>query len=176
MIFVTVGSTHFDPLIEALDHLVGNGMICEEIVAQTGSGTYRPKHLTCFRFAPDLVPYYTKADLVICHGGVGTVFELMVMGKRFIAVPNKALQDDHQTDLLKALANQRWCVVCANVESIKQALASDRPRKRYPIDTELPQIVWDFLIGNLKAAEKTVPRVLVSGGAFQPPRKGTLSP
>jgi len=144
MIFCTVGSTHFDALVRAVDRLVGNGIICDQVIAQTGSGTYRPKHLTCFRYTPNLSPYYTKADLIICHGGVGTVFELLRIGKRFIAVPNKTLQDNHQADLLRALAEQGWCIACENIESLEEALAKDPPLRLYSTDTRLSRTVWNF--------------------------------
>ena len=51
MIFVCVGSRdyQFNRLLEALDELVEAGRITDEIIAQTGSSKYEPKHYTWYR-------------------------------------------------------------------------------------------------------------------------------
>ncbi len=42
MIYVTVGSTYFDELIECIDLYVGNNKIRERVIAQIGSSKYEP--------------------------------------------------------------------------------------------------------------------------------------
>ena len=49
MIFVTVGTTDFDQLVEAADRLAAAGD--EEFVIQIGHGHYEPQHAAWFRFA-----------------------------------------------------------------------------------------------------------------------------
>ncbi|HRX22429.1 MAG TPA: PssE/Cps14G family polysaccharide biosynthesis glycosyltransferase [Syntrophomonadaceae bacterium] len=102
MIFVTVGTTHFDRLIKSVDELVGKGAILEPVTCQIGSGQYIPKYCEYFRFNRSLDDWLSRASLVICHGG-SSVFHLLIMGKLFVAVANTDLADDHQTKLLKDL-------------------------------------------------------------------------
>jgi beta-1,4-N-acetylglucosaminyltransferase len=145
MIFVTVGTTHFDDLIREVDRLVRVGEIREEVLAQIGEGQYVPSHIKWIRYAKTLEPYFEEADLVICHGGVGSVFELLRMGKPFIAVANKVLQHDHQADFLRAMQARGWCAACYDVADLTKALAN-RPRSvLYQPDHSLTRSIWDFL-------------------------------
>ena len=56
MIFVTVGTAHYDPLIEELDRLVERGEITEPVIAQIGRGKYIPRNMRYFRFIKSLKP------------------------------------------------------------------------------------------------------------------------
>lgn len=103
MIFVTVGTTHFDSLIREIDELIGSGKIKDRVVCQIGAGTYEPKHAEHFRFQPSIDEWIEQADLVICHGGA-TVMSLLQKTKRFVAIANTVLAGDHQTAFLAKLA------------------------------------------------------------------------
>lgn len=103
VIFVTVGTTHFDPLVQEIDELVDAGRIKDKVVCQIGAGTYVPKHAEHFRFQPSIDDWFEQADLVICHGGA-TVMSLLQKKKRFVAIANTVLAGDHQTAFLTRLA------------------------------------------------------------------------
>ncbi len=103
MIFVTVGTTHFDALIREIDLLLESGRLVERVVCQIGAGSYEPRHAEHFRFQPSIDDWFARADLVICHGGA-TVMSLLQQGKRFVAIANTALAGDHQTVFLARLA------------------------------------------------------------------------
>ena len=76
MIFVTVGSTDFDALIRCMDEI--GARLGEEMTMQIGSGAYSPQHAArVFRYAPSLEAYYDQADIVVSHGGLGTVVEAL---------------------------------------------------------------------------------------------------
>lgn len=143
MIFVTVGTSWFDELVKLVDDLKARGFLEDEVVCQIGNGEYEPKHCRYFRFEPDIVHWFMKADLVIGHGGTGTVLELMTLGKRFIAVANRALADDHQTQFLKALGD-RGCILWAgNVSELPEKLR-ELPLFR-PKPFELPNLADDLI-------------------------------
>jgi len=91
MIFVTVGTTYFDELVEQVDRLVREGEIEDDVLAQIGSGTYVPSSCRWVRYLDSLEPEFLRADLVICAGGA-TVFELLRLRKNFIAVPNRSVR------------------------------------------------------------------------------------
>ena len=107
MIFVCVGSRdyQFNRLLEALDELAAAGRITDEIIAQTGSSEYEPKHYTWYRYLDQQVfkDYQQKADLIISHGGTGALVGALKLGKQVIAVPRLAKYaehiDDHQTQV-----------------------------------------------------------------------------
>jgi len=164
MIFVTVGTTlPFDELIQELDRLVAAGEIEEEVFAQIGAGTYTPSHFKWCKFVPDLTPYYDAADLVICHGGVGTVFDLMLRAKPFVAVPNKIGQDNHQTDLLRALDARGWCRVCYDVTDLGQVMRQEDSRAAYQSRPVLPSRIWGDLLADCASGGPAPPAA--PGGA-----------
>jgi len=110
MIIVTVGSTHFDPLIKKIDQLVEEKIITDNVICQIGNGEYQPKFCKFYRFNPDIAEDFKLADLVISHGGA-TVLQIIKMNKPIIAIANTALQDDHQTLFLRQLNKHypiRW--------------------------------------------------------------------
>jgi beta-1,4-N-acetylglucosaminyltransferase len=149
MIFVTVGTTYFDELVAEVDRLVGEGVIRERVVAQIGQGKYTPDNLEWFRYAADLDVYYSQADVVICHGGVGTVFELLEIGKSFVAVANRDLPGDHQDDLLRAMGARGWCVMCCELTELGDVVRNLPPCRPYRSRAELPARLWSDLVNDL---------------------------
>lgn len=150
MIFVTVGTTqHFDELISEIDRLKASGVIKDEVVAQIGPGNYIPTHLDWFRFTDKIGKYFDEADLCICHGGVGSVFELLGLGKKFIAVANKHMQDDHQTDLLKVISKRGWCGCCLDVSNLNEFFINDFNVNEYQLEEDLSAYLWN----NIKSGE-----------------------
>lgn len=115
----TVGSTHFDPLInslttqEALAALNAAGV--SDLVLQFGRGQpYLPSasmmsstaspRIESFAYTASLVPKLSRADIVVTHCGAGSVFEALRLRRHVVAVPNRTLMDDHQTELADALS------------------------------------------------------------------------
>ena len=103
-VFVTVGSTDFDPLIKAIDRLALS--ICIKGIMQIGHGKYKPNNLPYFRFAPSLDPYYKIATIAIAHGGLATTMEILKKGLPLISVSNPDRYDNHQKDLLETLETE----------------------------------------------------------------------
>ena len=141
-IFVTVGSTDFDALTEAVDDLVPALQL--QGVMQIGHGRYIPVNLPYFRFAPALTPYYEQASLVIAHGGLATTMEVLSHGLPLVSVSNSDRYDDHQQDLLSALAEEGYLVWCRRLDELKQAIetAQCTPLRRY----EQPEVSIHHII------------------------------
>jgi len=131
MIFVTVGTTLcFDELIEAVDAFAGQGLIKGPVLCQIGNGACQPKHCEHFRFRPSIEDLMMKASVVICHGGTGTVLNLLAMRKPFVAVANKSGVDNHQAQFLSRLEKEVPLLWTADVKKLPElvlAAASARP-------------------------------------------------
>jgi len=128
MIFVTVGSGDFDPLIQAMDEICARRPDLE-VLMQIGLGRYEPQHAPFFRFAPSLEPYYDRADLVIAHGGVGVTMEVLRRGLPLIGVDNPDRPDQHQVDLLSYLSEGGYLVWCHDLNRLEATIDSIRSRK-----------------------------------------------
>ena len=129
MIFVTVGTTPFDALIEEMDLLAPE--LDDKVVCQIASGGYIPKNCGYFRTEPDIRDRLKKADIVVTHGGAATIFEAMAMGKMVIAVCNPDMKERHQEDLVSHLA-AKGCILEGTLGMMKKALRSKKKPKPLP--------------------------------------------
>jgi beta-1,4-N-acetylglucosaminyltransferase len=120
MIFVTVGTTDFDALVQVMDELAPT--LSEPVVAQIGRGAFIPRHAEWFRLAPDLRRCFEQADVVVSHGGLGTLVEVLTVGRRLIGVSNPDRYDRHQDDLLGDLESQGHLVWCRDLTEMPRLL------------------------------------------------------
>lgn len=124
MIFVTTGSFGFTNLIKTVDNLVEKNKIDDQVIAQISSSKHTPQHIDFFKSSPDILRYMQEAEFVISHGGTGSIMELMMLGKRIIAVPNTDLADNHQYPFLEKLSLSGGLIFCPSLseESLLEAI------------------------------------------------------
>lgn len=149
-LFVTVGNGKFDPLIKEIDRLVEEKKIDHDVIIQIGHGSYKPKNCHWFTFAPSLQEYYRQADLVIGHGGPGTVFEVLRLKKPLIALPNRDRTDPrHQVEYLRAISKETAALLyCDKVQQISAVLEKAKNHKftdYQPPECRMHEVVHDFL-------------------------------
>ncbi len=145
-LFVTVGSTDFDALIQTIDRLMPS--LGLEGIAQIGRGQYLPLNMPYFRFAPALTPYYERASLVIAHGGLGITMEVLRRGLPLVSVSNPDRYDDHQTDLLSTMAAQGHLIWCRQLDELKQAIETAQTASLWPYqppECQIHLVIHDFL-------------------------------
>ena len=102
MIFVTVG-THeqqFNRLIKAVDDLVADGTIKEEVIIQKGYSDYEPKHCKTYRLIgyKDMQKYLDEARIIITHGGPASFMAALERGKTPIVMPRLKRYGEHVND------------------------------------------------------------------------------
>ncbi len=146
MIFVTVGTTDFDELVRVMDRLAPT--LGEGVIAQIGRGEYVPEHMEHFRFAPSLDPYYSRARVVVAHGGLGTAIEVLERRLRLIGVSNPDRYDRHQEDLLSALEQRGHMIWCHSVEELPRALQEVTERTFVPYEApscRIAEVIREYL-------------------------------
>ena len=124
MIFVPVGTTDFDALVVAADALAA--ATDEPVVIQIGHGDVEPQHAEWLRFAPSLDLYYDQADVVVTHGGLGTVTEVLRRGLRLVGVSNPDRFDRHQDQILQAFEQAGHLIWCRNLADLPAAIERAR--------------------------------------------------
>ena len=146
MIFVTVGTTDFDALVRAMDDLAPT--LDEPVIAQIGRGQYEPRNMQFVRFAPSLDPYYSQARVVVSHGGLGTLIEVMQRGLKLIGLSNPDRYDRHQDDLLGAFEAAGHMLWCRDLADLPQALREADARTFTPYASppcHIAQVIRDYL-------------------------------
>jgi UDP-N-acetylglucosamine transferase subunit ALG13 len=148
MIFVTVGSTKFTDLIRKMDELAPS--LGDDVVMQIGDGPYDPKNCSFFRFAASLDPYYDQADLIVAHGGLGTIVEVSARGKKLVCVVNPTTMDLHQEHLLRIWAEKNYFLWCKDLEQLAVAIQQAREMQfaRYQSpECHIHEVIKDYLEG-----------------------------
>lgn len=124
-IFVTVGTTSFDKMIEKVD----NFFLKESdfnVTFQIADGKYIPVSGKYFSYTDKIYDYYNEADVVITHAGAGTIYTLLEMEKKIIAIPNLERIDKHQKDLAKYMESNNYLMVCWDYENLPFVIGSIR--------------------------------------------------
>lgn len=102
LIFVTVGSRNypFDRLFQKLDELYEKGDLTEEMFAQTGTSTYKPKHFEYKDYISqeDFIEKIERANIVVSHGASGSIMKALNAGKKVIAVTRLEKYGEHIND------------------------------------------------------------------------------
>ncbi|MCD8368962.1 MAG: glycosyl transferase [Clostridiales bacterium] len=102
LIFVTVGSRNypFDRLFKKLDELYENGTLTDEMFAQIGTSSYKPKNYKYKDFiSPDeFAEKIERADIVVSHGASGSIMKALNAGKKVIVVTRLEKYGEHIND------------------------------------------------------------------------------
>ncbi|XP_034739389.1 UDP-N-acetylglucosamine transferase subunit ALG13 homolog [Etheostoma cragini] len=122
-VFVTVGTTSFDELIESItspetvEALKARGY--ERLVLQVGRGSLLPAAQSCphiklqaYRFKDSIAEDLKQADLVISHAGAGSCLEALGAGKSLLVVINDKLMNNHQLEMARQLHMDSHLLYC----------------------------------------------------------------
>ncbi|RDE11657.1 MAG: hypothetical protein C4K47_09515 [Candidatus Thorarchaeota archaeon] len=140
MIFVTVGTASYDPLIAEIDRLVGEGTIKDKVVAQIGRGSYIPKNFRYFRFMRSLEPAYKRAEVIVSTGGAGTTMECVKKGLKLVVVENKDLMEGHQAQLVGEMSRRGHLIWCKELSSLPQCISDARRRSFTKFVSDTPRV------------------------------------
>jgi beta-1,4-N-acetylglucosaminyltransferase len=119
-ILVTLGTTRFDSLIEFIDNNILNEDY--DIIMQIADGIYKPKNFKYFNYTEDIDIYYKESDLIICHAGAGTIYQLLEMKKKLIIVPNLDRIDKHQSDISDFMSKYNYALSIENYNELSKII------------------------------------------------------
>ena len=124
-IFVTVGTTTFDSMVQRLD-LAANSLPEFEFIFQISKGNYKPKNGVSFSFSEEIYDYYIDSDLIVTHAGAGSIFKLLELEKKILVVPNLDRIDKHQSDIAAYMERNNHLLVAWSLDEIDDILAKAR--------------------------------------------------
>lgn len=156
MIFVTVGSRdyQFDRLIKKVDEIVENGKISDSFFLQIGCSKYTPKNSKYVNFLDkeDFKNYQDMSDIIITHGGTGSIVSALKKKKQVIAVPRLKKYgehiDNHQKQVTSALAEQGYLLEVNDISELKIAIEFIKKnpiKKIYNKKNKIPKLLTDFI-------------------------------
>ncbi len=129
MIFVTVSTGHFDPLIRACARLTHK----YEFQAQIGSGAFVPP-FPYFRTGStaDIEAKMKDAELVITHAGTGMLSMLYRLQKPCVVIPKQMRYgeaNDGQVELARKWGELQMGILCMDVAALESAIEECRSRQ-----------------------------------------------
>lgn len=112
MILVTLGTQKqpFTRLLETID----KSDINDRIVVQAGYTKFESKKMEIFEFIPydEMTKLINECDLVITHGGTGSIIMPLKKGKKVIACPRLMKYgehvDNHQTQIVDVFSEEGY--------------------------------------------------------------------
>lgn len=135
ILFATVGATlPFDRLVASVDEVRRRGLISEAVVAQTGVGGLQAEGMDCYETLPfeHILDLLRRTDIVVCHGGTGSLITALREGCRVISMPRRfdlgEHYDNHQVEISEAFAARGLISVAHTVEELAAALEAARSR------------------------------------------------
>ncbi len=145
MIFVTVGTAFYDPLIQQIDRLVEKGVISEPVIAQIGRGQYVPRNFSYFRFMRNLDRAYSSADVIVSTGGAGTTMECVTRGLRLVVVENTTLAEGHQAQLIGELERRGHLIWCKDLADLHLSIDLAKKTEFHRFKTD-PPLVHKYIL------------------------------
>lgn len=110
MVLVVLGTQdkQFKRLLEDVDEQIKKGNIKDRVVVQAGQTKYESDNMEIFDLipTPEFEKLIDEADLIITHGGVGTILSAIKKGKRIIAAPRLSKYVEHHNDHQKQIIGE----------------------------------------------------------------------
>lgn len=129
MIFLTIGTQFpFDRLVRGIDNAVDEGLIKEEIFAQIGETSYKPRNFESAALLEKNVfdRYFKKASALISHAGIGTITMALDNEKPLLVMPRmkryKEHVNDHQIDFAREFGELGHILVAYDVEDLADSI------------------------------------------------------
>ena len=156
MILVLLGTQNnsFNRLLEEIEKNIKNGTIKEEVIVQAGYTKFETDKMKIIDLMSkeQLEKFQDKADLIITHGGVGSIISSIEKGKKVIAVPRMHEYgehvNNHQKEIVKDFNDKGYIIGIEKVEDLKQAIikSKDFEQKKYhPNNEKMLKIIEEFI-------------------------------
>lgn len=156
MILVTLGTQDktFERLLKAIDKQIKKGNIKDRVVVQSGFTKYESNNMEIF----DLIPMKTfdklmdEADLIITHGGVGSILGAIRKNKKVIAIPRlakyKEHTNDHQKQIVDEFVSKQYILTCKDLNKIHLVIEESqcfKPQKYKSSNNKMIKIIENFI-------------------------------
>lgn len=137
MILVTLGTQDkgFERLLNAIENEIKNGNIKEKVVVQAGITKFESENMEIF----DLIPsnefdnLIKKCDLLITHGGVGSILAGLNNNKVVIAAARLSKYNehvnDHQLQIIEKFSKEKYILPLKDFKKLGKVIEKARTFK-----------------------------------------------
>ncbi len=134
MIFVTLGTQDksFTRLLDLVQKQIDKGNIKEKVIVQTGYTKFKSNDMEIFDYMDNekFNKLINECDLLITHGGVGSILSGLRARKKVIAVPRlakyKEHTNDHQLQIVENFAQNGYILKLDDGDSLEDVLKQSK--------------------------------------------------
>lgn len=147
MILVLLGTQNnsFHRLLEEIEKNIDEGIIKEEVIVQAGYTKFKSYKMRIIDLisTEELEKLQEEANLIITHGGVGSIITSIRKEKKVIAVPRLHEYgehvNNHQIEIIKKFDEQGYIIGIEKVEKLEEAIKNLKKfkPKKYKINNKL---------------------------------------
>lgn len=151
MIFAMVGTNpySFERLVRPLDELANSNDW--DVFIQLGHTIYEPKYCDYKDFISkeEVLSRILSSEIIICHGGFGSIRDSLAYNKPIVAVPRwPELNEsqDYQEEMVKELEESGYLIAVYDIKDLESAI--ERAKTFNPSareNSKIPSIINDFM-------------------------------
>ena len=156
MILVVLGTQdkEFPRLLKAVDKQIKKGNIKDKVIVQAGQTKYESDNMEILDLvsAPEFDKLINEADIIITHGGVGSILNAIKKGKKIIAAARlakyKEHHNDHQKQIIEEFANQGYLLELKDFDKLDEVLVkakSFKPKKFVSNTHNMIKLIEDYI-------------------------------
>lgn len=156
MILVTLGTQdkEFTRLLEAIDREIKNGVITDKVVVQAGCTKFKSDNMEIFDLIPanEFDEYIKKADLIITHGGAGSILTGVKHNKKIIAAARlakyKEHTNDHQRQIIREFSDQGYIMELKDFNKLGKLIQKSKtfkPKKFISNTENMINLISDYI-------------------------------
>ena len=159
MIFITLGTQDkpFTRLLDRVEKLLETKKIKTRVVVQAGCTKYESKYMEIFELLPmdEFEKLIASCDILITHGGVGSIITGLQNNKKVIVAPRLAKYDehmnDHQLQITENFSKAGYILPLYENDDLGKILKdikSFKPKKFKSNTSHMVKIISDFIDNN----------------------------
>ena len=155
LIFVTLGTNDksFKRLLSAFEKEIELGNVKDKVVVQSGFTKYYSKKMKVFDLMSmnEFNKYISECDLLVTHGGVGTILDGLKLGKKIIAFPRLSKYgehvNDHQIEIIDEFCREGY-ILTGEVKNLSQVIEKAKtftPKKYKSNNLAFNKMIRNFI-------------------------------
>jgi UDP-N-acetylglucosamine transferase subunit ALG13 len=144
----------FPRLLKEIEKQIKKGNLQGEVIVQAGSTKFKSKYMKIFDLIPmgEFDKLIKQSDLIITHGGVGTILSALRQNKKVIVVPRlkkyEEHENDHQIQITQEFARLGYILPCYDTKDMSEVLeqVNDfKPKKYKSNNKKMIQLIENYI-------------------------------
>ncbi len=159
MILVTLGTQDksFKRLLDAIQKQIDLGNIQDKVIVQAGTTKYKSQDMEILDLIPyeDFDKYIKECDLLITHGGVGSIITGLKNKKKVIAAARlakyKEHTNDHQLQIIDNLSREGYILALNDFDKLAEVIEESKnfTPKQYKSNTSnMIKLISNYIDNN----------------------------